>query len=93
MRLGEIDQVIKQGATPKLLSETTTSLEGYPGRFLVLEFSNDHIYRRKMLLVKNRIYIITATANKGDANTSNSYEVLSLRFINSFSFIAQPVKE
>ena len=91
MRLGEIDQVIKQGVTPKLVSETTTSLDGYPGRMLVLELANDHIYRRKMLLVKNRIYIVTATAPKDDANTGNGYETLSLRFINSFSFIAQPV--
>jgi hypothetical protein len=46
-----------------------------------------------MLVVKNRVYIITATAPKDDANTGNSYEALSLKFINSFSFMAQPVKE
>ena len=92
LRLGELDQLVKQGITPKLLSEISTSLDGYPGRLLVLEISN-RVYRRKMLVVKNRIYIITATAPKDDVTTKNSYEALSLKFINSFSFISQPVKE
>jgi hypothetical protein len=92
LRLGEIESLLKDGLNPKVLSETTTSLDGYPGRFLVLEINN-RIYRRKMLVVKNRIYIITATAPRDDANTGNSYETLSLRFINSFSFMAQPMKE
>ena len=92
LRLGELDQLVKQGITPILLSETTIFLNGHPGRVLVLEFSN-RIYRRKMLVVKNRIYIITATAPKDDATTRNKYETLSLRFLNSFSFIAGPAKE
>ncbi|HEX5884641.1 MAG TPA: hypothetical protein VFY67_08840 [Pyrinomonadaceae bacterium] len=87
LRLGELDQLVKQGITPILLSETTIFLNGHPGRVLVLEFSN-RIYRRKMLVVKNRIYIITATAPKDDATTRNKYETLSVRFLNSFSFIA-----
>ena len=92
LRLGEIESLVKDGITPKVLSETTTSLDGYPGRFLVLEI-NKRIYRRKMLVVKNRVYIITATAPRDDASTGHSYETLSLRFINSFSFMAQPMKE
>jgi hypothetical protein len=92
LRLGELDQLVKQGIAPNLLSEISISLDGYPGRLLVLEISN-RIYRRKMLLVKNRIYIITATAPKDDATTDNKYETLSLRFINSFSFIARRAKE
>lgn len=93
IRLGELDTVIKQGITPKLLSETSISLDGYPGRMLVLELSNNRIYRRKMLVVKNRVYIISSTAPKDEANTGNSYEALSLRFINSFSFTTERVKE
>jgi hypothetical protein len=58
----------------------------------VLEINN-RIYRRKMLVVKNCFYIITATAPRDDANTGNSYETLSLRFIDSLSFMAQPMKE
>jgi hypothetical protein len=91
LRLGEIESLVKDGRNPKVLSETTTSLDEYPGRFLVLEIK-DRIYRRKMLVVKNRIYIITATAPRDDANTGNSYEALSLKFINSLSFMA-PAKE
>jgi hypothetical protein len=78
---------------PKLLSETSILLDGYPGRFLVLGFSNNQIYRRKMVVVKNRVYILTVTAPRDDANTGNSYEALSLRFINLFSLLEQPVKE
>lgn len=92
LRLGELDQLVKEGITPNLFSETTTSLDGYPGRLLVLEISN-RMYRRKMLLVKNRVYIITATAPKDDAITGKKYETLSLRFLNSFSFLVQPAKQ
>lgn len=93
LRLGEIETLIKAGMDPKVLSETTTSLDGAPGRFLILEFSNTQIQRIKTLLVKNRVYIITATAPRDDANTGNSYETLSLKFINSFSFVPLPVNQ
>jgi len=94
LRLGEFETAEKKGMNPKLLSETSLSLDGYPGRFLVLEFSNNHIYRRKMVVVKNRVYIITATAPKDDPGVgTNSYEALALRFINSFSLLDQPVKD
>lgn len=46
--------------------------DGYPGRFLVLEFSNNQIYRRKMVVVKNRVYIITATAPKDHPKLGNN---------------------
>ncbi|HSE18741.1 MAG TPA: hypothetical protein VLB46_16915 [Pyrinomonadaceae bacterium] len=94
LRLGEFETAEKGGLNPKLLSETSLSFEGYPGRLLVLEFSNNQIYRRKMIVVKNRVYILTATAPKDDPKVgNNSYEALSLRFINSFRLLAQPTKD
>jgi len=93
LRLGELDLLAKQGMNFKILSESTTSLDGYPGRYLELEISDNQIYRRKMLVVKNRVYIIMATAPRDETNTPDRYEALSLRFINSFSFMAQPAKE
>ena len=64
-----------------------------PEGFLELEFSNNQIYRRKMVVVKNRIYIMTATASKDDLKDENkSYEALSLKFINSFSLMNQRAK-
>lgn len=90
LRLGEFETAVKAGMNPKLLSETTLSLDGYPGRFLVLEFSNNQIYRRKMVVVKNRVYAITATAPKDDNTSNNNYEALSLKFINSICLFAQP---
>lgn len=90
LRLGEFESAVKAGMHPKLLSESTISLDGYPGRVLVLEFSNNQVYRRKMVVVKNRIYTVTATAPKDDNASNNNYEALSLKFINSFSLFAQP---
>jgi hypothetical protein len=93
LRLGEFETLEKGGKNPKLLSETSITFDGYPGRFLELEFSNNQIYRRKMVVVKNRIYIMTATASKDDPKDENkSYEALSLKFINSFSLMNQPAK-
>jgi len=92
LRLGEIESGLKE-LNPNVISECTTSFEGYPGRLLVLELSNNQIYRGKIVLVKNRVYILTATAPRDNPTTGNSYEALSLRFINSFIFMAQPLKE
>lgn len=94
MRLGEFETAEKAGMNPKLLSETSISFDGFPGRFLVLEFSNNQIYRRKMIVVKNRVYILTATAPRDAPKVgNNSYEALALKFINSFSLLGQPVKD
>lgn len=88
LRLGEFETVVKGGMNPKLISECSISFEEYPGRFLVLEFSNNQIYRRKMIVVKNRVYILTATANRDEPQAgNNNYEALSLKFINSFSLL------
>lgn len=92
LRLGELDMLVKQGTKFTVLSECTSSLDGYPGRILVLELSDNRIYRRKMLVVKNRVYVVTASAPRDDTKTGSSYETLSLRFIDSFSFLAQQDK-
>jgi len=87
IRIGELEKSGELGMKASVLSETDSTLGGYPGRFLVAELSDNRIYRRKMFLVKSRIYIITATAPKDDPKTParNAYETLSMRFINSFS--------
>lgn len=92
LRLGELDLIVKRGMKFNVLSECATSVDGYPGRILVLETSDNRIYRRKMLVVKNRVYIVGASAPKDDAKTGNSYETLSVRFLDSFSFLAQQEK-
>ena len=91
LRLGEFETAVKNGQNPKLLSECSISHEGFPGRLLVLENSNNQIYRRKVVLVKNRVYIVTATAPKDDSG-NKSYEALSLKFLDSFRLMDQPVK-
>src|SRR6185503_13053156 len=84
LRLGELDELVKRGVNFSLVSESSITVDGNPGRLLVLEIANSQIYRRKTVLVKNRVYIMTATAPRDDPNTAN-YESQSLRFINSFS--------
>jgi hypothetical protein len=93
LRLGEFETAEKGGLNPRLISETSISFAGYPGRFLVLEFSNNQIYRRKMVVVKNRVYIISGTAPRDDPKVGrNIYEALSLRFIDSFSLLEPAAK-
>lgn len=93
LRIGELEASTELGMKATVLSETDAIVGGYPGRFLVAELSDKRIYRRKMFLVKGRIYIIMATAPKDDLKTpaSNVSEALSMRFINSFS-LAEPAK-
>jgi hypothetical protein len=94
IRIGELKSATALGMSPNVLSETDISFDGYPGRFLVVEFSGNRIYRRKLVIVKSRIYIIAATAPRDDANTlteKNSYEKLSMKFINSLSLTPVPV--
>lgn len=93
LRLGEFETAEKNGINPKLISETSLSFEGYPGRFLELEISNGQIYRRKMFVVNNRVFIMSATAPRDDLKAGNAYESLSLRFINSFKFLKHPAQD
>ena len=60
---------------------------------LELEISNGQIYRRKMFVVKNRVFILIATAPRDDPKGGNAYESLSLRFINSFKFLEHPAQD
>jgi len=92
LRLGEFETAVKNGINPKLISETSLSFEGYPGRFLEFEVSTGQVYRRKMFVVKNRVFILIATAPKDDPKAGNAYESLSLRFINSFKFLGHPAQ-
>jgi len=93
LRLGEFDTFEAKGMHPKLLSENSILFDGYPGRLLVLELSSNQIYRTRMIVVKNRVYITTVTAPKDDPKAgNNSYEALSLKFINSFGLL-EPAKD
>lgn len=93
LRLGEFETLEKQGRDPRLLSETSIWWNGYPGRFLELELSNNQIYRTRTIIVKNRVYITTVTAVMDDPKASERrYEKLALKFIDSFSLLEQPVK-
>jgi hypothetical protein len=93
LRSGELEMSDQLGLNATVVSETDITVGGYPGRFLVAEFSDNRVYRRKMLLVKGRVYVITATAPRDDPKSpaNNDSEKLSMKFINSFS-LAEPAK-
>jgi hypothetical protein len=46
-------------------------------------------------VVKNRVYFISVLMPRDDPKAANSkvYEKLSLKFINSFNLVNEPVKE
>jgi hypothetical protein len=79
----------QQGLKFTNLKETDITVGGYPGRFVEAEVSSGHIYRRKIVVVKNRFFTIDASTPKPDPGASGGdpYEKLSLKFMNSFSLI------
>ena len=88
-RIAEFEWLRQQGVKSTILTESDITVGGYPGRFLVVELSTGDIYRRKIIIVKNRIFAVEATTPKTNPRTrgDNPYEKLSMRFINSFSLL------
>jgi hypothetical protein len=94
LRIGELKSGTASGLNPRVLNEIDMPLDRHPGRFLYLDLT-DKLYRRRAVLVKGRIYIITAMALK-DRNTSvgiNRYESLSMKFLNSFTLILDGMRD
>ena len=84
-RIAEFEWLKRRGVKSTILTESDVIVSGYPGRFLMVELSTGDIYRRKIVIVKNRVFAVEATSPKTNARDSSAYEKLSLRFINSFS--------
>jgi hypothetical protein len=55
-RIGEFEWLAQQGVKSTILRDTDIIVGGYPGRFLVAELSTGDIYRRKLVIVKNRFF-------------------------------------
>lgn len=77
----------------KLLSETDVSLEGHPGRALVIEV-NDGMFRDRYYLVRNRLYTISVFTptvkgvSPGDAvGIRKAQETIAERFLDSFKLL------
>jgi len=89
MRDKELDYLEQRGMKFKVLSETDVPYNRYSGRMLVLELSNNLIYRTKTIVVNNRLYVLTAIAPKVDVDPAmaKAYDQLVMRFFDSFSLI------
>ena len=85
--------VIKESG--KLLSETELSMEGHPGRALVIEVS-DGIFRDQYFLVGNRLYTITIftptvkVASSSEAEgIRKAQESAAKKFLDSFKLLTK----
>ena len=90
LRIGELESKSSVGRSPHVSSETAMPLDQYPGRFLQIDFK-DEVYRRRAVIAKGRLYVLTATASTRAARASaaaKKYESLSLKFLNSFDLTA-----
>jgi len=68
---------------PRLISETDVSVEGHPGRFLRVELKGDAVLRHKIVLVGNRVYVLSVgTPKRPDAQPE--YDKLAAVFFDSF---------
>jgi hypothetical protein len=95
LRDGQMDQQEQAGGKLIVVSETDITLDGYPGRFMVVDINDTAIFRVKTIVVKNRIYCITVLMPKDDPKASDPkvYEKLAMKFTNSFSLGNEAVKQ
>ena len=91
MREAELEYLEQRGKKFKILSETDITHDHYLGRMLVLELSNNVIYRNKTIVVNNRLYVLTAIVPKDDAQSAagSVYEQLAMKFIDSFGLLVE----
>lgn len=80
--------VIGIGGT--LLESKDSQFEGHPGRVYKVEFVGGYLMNSKIVVVKNRLYLIAASTygRKAPANIAQIYEAAAQRFLNSFKLTA-----
>ena len=80
-RDGSLARVAKED--PRILSETDVAVEGHPGRFFRVELKGDAIVRTKIVVVGNRVYVLSVgTPKRPDAQAE--YEKVATTFFDSF---------
>ena len=95
LREGQKDRQEQTGGKLTVVSETDITFDGYPGRFLVADLNGIAIVRVKTVVVKTRVYWITALMPRDDPKGSDPkvYEKLAIKFISSFSLMREAVKQ
>ena len=83
-RDGGLARVAKE--EPRILSETDVSVLGHPGKLLRVELKGDAIVRYKIVVVGNRVYVLSVgTPKRPDAQAD--YEKRATTFFDSFKLM------
>lgn len=75
----------------RLLDDTEIKYVGHPGRVFTVETAGGAVTTTKVFVVKNRLYMVTATYNgekKNPPDIARFYEAAARRFIGSFMLIS-----
>jgi len=74
------------GIRGTLLECKDSQFEGHPGRVYKVEFGGGYVMNSKIVVVKNRLYLIAATTygQKAPADVAQIYETAAAKFLNSF---------
>jgi TonB family protein len=69
--------------------------EGHPGRVYKVEFGGGYVMNSKIVVVKNRLYMIAATTygSKAPADIAQIYETAAAKFLNSFKLTSANTTE
>ena len=94
LRDGQKDRQEQMSGKLTVVSETDTTFDGHPGRFMVAGINDVAIFRVKTVVVKKRVYWISVLLPRDDPKAADTvYEKLSIRFIDSFNLIKEAVKQ
>ena len=90
------DKIISVSArfkeSPRIIKEEDVSVEGHPGRFLLVDLANDKFVWHKFIIVKNRFYFLQVEMLKGNPRAGSDYEKIAMRFLNSFRLLVKQEK-
>lgn len=89
-RDGALARVAKE--EPRILSETDISVEGHPGRFFSMELKGDAIIRNKLVVVGNRVYVLSVGSPKRP-EAQAEYDKLATTFFDSFKLLSPLVAD
>lgn len=83
-----------QGIRGQLLDEADISYEGHLGRFYRVEFGGGYVISAKIIVIKNRLYMVMVTTygKKAPVNVARAYEGFAKKFLDSFKInsVASP---
>jgi hypothetical protein len=91
LRDGQKDRQEQAGGKFTVLSETDITFKGNPGRLMMADINGMAIFRAKIVVVKSRVYFITAVMPKDVPKGADTkvYEKLSRKFIDSFKLMRE----